>query len=79
MHRSLDTGILYNNRMKDFSTIHDNFFNLTYSTINSIHGGKRPLSSISPIIMTNKKGDVKFVLGGAGGERIIPAVAQVSN
>lgn len=77
MHRSLDTGILYNNRMKDFSTIHDNFFNLTYSTINSIHGGKRPLSSISPIIMTNKKGDVKFVLGGAGGERIIPAVAQV--
>jgi len=42
---------------------------------NIAHGGKRPVSSISPIIITNTiSGDVVAVLGAAGGPRIIPGV-----
>ena len=48
------------------------------SPMNSVRSGKRPTSSMSPMILTDRHGDVKMVVGGVGGKRIIPAVAQVS-
>lgn len=37
---------------------------------------KRPLSSISPIVMENEDGSLRLVLGGSGGSRIFPSVVQ---
>jgi hypothetical protein len=39
---------------------------------------KRPMTSISPILVTDSKGDVIFTAGGSGGSRIISSVAQVA-
>ena len=44
---------------------------------NYIRPGKRPLSSMSPTIVTNPAGDVVMVAGASGGSRIITAVALV--
>jgi len=45
---------------------------------NSIAGGKRPLTNMSPIIL--KDGDRPFMAAGAsGGRRILAAVTQVMN
>ena len=39
---------------------------------------KRPMTSISPILVTDSKGNVIFTAGGSGGSRIISSVAQVA-
>ncbi|CAF5225862.1 unnamed protein product, partial [Rotaria magnacalcarata] len=39
---------------------------------------KRPMSSMSPILVTNSNGQVIFTAGGSGGSRIISSVAQVA-
>jgi gamma-glutamyltranspeptidase/glutathione hydrolase/leukotriene-C4 hydrolase len=41
-------------------------------------GGKRPMSSMSPIIVLDKNDNVKLILGASGGSKIITAVAQVA-
>ena len=38
---------------------------------------KRPLSSTSPTILEHADGSLYLVLGGSGGSRIFPSVAQV--
>lgn len=38
--------------------------------------GTRPASTISPTIVTDSAGRLLYVLGGAGGARIIPAIVQ---
>ena len=81
MYRSTETGIIYNNEMSDFSTtsaVQEGLAPLAPSPYNKVHSGKTPLSSMSPIIMTDKNGEVKFVIGGTGGGRIIASVTQVS-
>ncbi|CAF0729962.1 unnamed protein product [Brachionus calyciflorus] len=73
------TGIIYNNQMDDFSTPDkDNFFGLLPSEANYIKPGKRPMSSMSPIIITDRDGKVKLVLGASGGSKILTAVSQVA-
>ena len=62
--------------MNDFS-IPDGTTSSIPSPMNSVHSEKRPTSSMSPMILTDRDGDVKMVVGGIGGRRIIPAVAQV--
>ncbi|HEV7369634.1 gamma-glutamyltransferase family protein [Arenibaculum sp.] len=42
---------------------------------NSLAPGKRPLSNYAPLIL--ERGDDVYALGGAGGRRIIPAMAQL--
>lgn len=51
-------------------------FGLAPSPWNFPQAGKRPLSSTAPTIVMHK-GEVRAVLGGSGGSRIFPSVAQV--
>ena len=75
-----NTGILYNNQMDDFSTPGKaNYFNFPASEANYIVPGKRPMSSMGPIIVADKNGDVKLVMGASGGSKIISSLAQVKN
>lgn len=68
---SKSTGILLNNQMDDFSTPGiSNGFDLEPSPANFIKPGKRPLSSMCPMIILDENGDAIFVGGSAGGSRI---------
>ena len=72
------SGVILNNEMDDFS-IEDglpNAFGLTGGEINSIEGNKRPLSSMSPTIVTKNDKPI-IIIGGAGGPRIITSVLQL--
>ena len=71
------TGILMNNEMDDFSAAPGipNQFGLLGSEANEIQPGKRPLSSMTPTIVT-KNNEFFFSTGSPGGSRIISAVLQ---
>lgn len=62
------TGIMMNDEMLDFTD--------KIGHINSPEPGKRPLSSISPVIVL-KDGKPFMTMGSPGGTRIIPAVTNV--
>ena len=72
------TGVLLNNEMDDFTAKPGapNFFGLLQSEKNAIEPGKRPLSAMTPTIVT-RDGKPFLVLGAAGGPRIISVVLQV--
>ena len=74
------TGIFYNNQMDNLSTPNtSNQFGVPASPANYIAPGKRPVSSMSPLIIwDNAKEHVRLVLGGSGGPRITTSVAQVA-
>ena len=67
-----------NNEMNDFSVPGQvNAFGYSPSPSNFIRPGKRPLSSISPTIVEYlSNGTLYYVIGSAGGSRIITAVIQ---
>jgi gamma-glutamyltranspeptidase/glutathione hydrolase len=69
------TGVLLNNEMDDFTAKVGvpNLYGLVQGEANSIAPGKRPLSSMSPTIVT-KDGKPVLVVGTPGGSRIITAV-----
>lgn len=73
-----NTGILMNNEMDDFSIYpgKPNAFGLVQSEANGIEGGKRPLSSMSPTLVTQKS-QVLLAIGSPGGPRIITTLLQV--
>ena len=77
--RSTVTGIMYNNEMDDFSTPGSvNFYGVEPSPSNFIKPEKRPMSSMSPVIVTNRTtGDVLFIAGASGGTRITTGTALV--
>ncbi len=72
------TGFLLNNEMDDFTTKAGvpNLFGLVQGQVNAIAPGKRPLSSMSPTIIT-KNGKIFMILGTPGGSRIITIMLQV--
>ena len=71
------TGIIMNNEMNDFSIPgSSNVFGYIPSPANFIRPGKRPLSSISPIIAEFPNGTLYLATGAAGGSRIITSTLQ---
>ncbi len=75
------TGFLLNDEMDDFTVKPGvpNLFGLVQGEANAIQPGKRPLSSMSPTIVT-KDDRLFLVLGSPGGSRIISIVAEtISN
>lgn len=72
------TGVLLNDEMDDFSAKPGapNMFGVVGGTANAIAPGKRPLSSMTPTILT-KNGKVAMVIGTPGGSRIFTSVFQV--
>ncbi|XP_057663746.1 glutathione hydrolase 1 proenzyme-like [Diorhabda carinulata] len=75
---SKQTGIILNSVMDDFSYSHlINYFGLSGSPANIMQPGKRPFSSMIPTIITDSCGNVKVVIGGAGGPKIITSTALV--
>ncbi|XP_024922531.3 glutathione hydrolase 3 isoform X1 [Ziziphus jujuba] len=74
---SPSTGIVLNNEMGDFSIPTEMTVDgLPPAPSNFIKPFKRPLSSMTPLIVT-KDNQLAGVLGGSGGMKIIPAVVQV--
>ncbi|KFY50043.1 hypothetical protein V496_09633 [Pseudogymnoascus sp. VKM F-4515 (FW-2607)] len=72
-----ETGIIMNNEMNDFSIPGvSNEFGFVPSPNNFIRPGKRPLSSITPIIVEHADGSLHVITGAAGGSRIITATIQ---
>lgn len=73
-----DTGFFLNDEMDDFTIKPGtpNLFGLVQGKANAIAPGKRPLSSMSPTIVT-RGGKPFLVLGSPGGSRIITIAVQV--
>jgi gamma-glutamyltranspeptidase/glutathione hydrolase len=71
-------GFLLNDEMDDFTTAPGvpNMFGLVQGVRNAIAPGKRPLSSMAPVVVL-RDGAPLYVLGSPGGSRIITIVAQV--
>ncbi|KAL6847912.1 hypothetical protein ACP4OV_022040 [Aristida adscensionis] len=74
---SPSTGIVLNNEMDDFSVPEERTPDqLPPAPANFIAPGKRPLSSMTPLIIL-KDGQLASVVGGSGGTNIIATVTQV--
>ncbi|KAG0498700.1 hypothetical protein HPP92_003391 [Vanilla planifolia] len=74
---SPSTGIVLNNEMDDFSTPKDiSPDHLPPAPSNFIQPRKRPLSSMTPLVIL-KDNQLAGVIGASGGNYIIPAVVQV--
>jgi gamma-glutamyltranspeptidase/glutathione hydrolase len=71
------TGVLLNDEMDDFTAKVGvpNLYGLVQGEANAIAPGKRPLSSMSPTVVS-KDGKTVMVVGTPGGSRIITAVLQ---
>lgn len=71
-------GIALNNEMDDFTTRpkEPNSYGLIQGSANLVEPGKRPLSSMSPTIVT-KGAETVLALGAPGGPTIISGVFQV--
>jgi len=72
------TGVILNDEMDDFAAAPGapNAFGLLGSEANAVEPGKRPLSSMTPTIVT-ENGKVLIVAGSPGGSRIITTTLQV--
>ncbi|UNI15896.1 hypothetical protein JDV02_002382 [Purpureocillium takamizusanense] len=71
-----ETGVIMNNEMNDFSIPGEsNSFGYIPSPANFVRPGKRPLSSISPVIV-EKNGKLYLSVGAAGGSRITTSTIQ---
>lgn len=73
-----DTGFFLNNAIDDFNftSKYPNQFGLIQGKNNLIQGGKRPLSSMTPTIVTHDN-KLFLVLGAPGGPRIITQLLQI--
>ncbi len=72
-------GFLLNNEMDDFSSKPGsaNGYGLIGGEANAIQPGKRPLSSMTPTIVFDHRGDALLTTGSPGGSTIITVVLQI--
>lgn len=72
-------GFLLNNELDDFTLKPGipNSFGLVQGEKNLLGPGRRPLSSMTPVIIVNKNERPFLALGSPGGSRIITSVLQV--
>src|SRR5690606_36656780 len=66
-------GFLLNNQLTDFSLSPEIDGHLV---ANRVEGGKRPRSSMAPMMVFDANNQLKLVIGSPGGSRIINYVAQ---
>jgi gamma-glutamyltranspeptidase / glutathione hydrolase len=73
------TGVLLNDEMDDFAAKpgQPNLFGLVQGERNAVEPFKRPLSSMTPVIVLRKDGSLWFAAGARGGPRITSAVLQI--
>jgi gamma-glutamyltranspeptidase/glutathione hydrolase len=73
-----ELGLILNNEMDDFTVAPGvpNAFKLEQAAANEVAAGKRPLSSMSPVIVL-KNGHPVLAVGASGGPTIISGVVQV--
>ncbi|XP_038059139.1 glutathione hydrolase 1 proenzyme-like isoform X2 [Patiria miniata] len=77
--RGTRTGIIFNAGMGDFTLPDESLVEgLSPSPVNSIQPGKRPLSSMSPLVLVDKDYEVKAVIGSSGGLEMITATAMMA-
>lgn len=71
-------GFLMNNEMDDFAAVPGlpNQYGLAQGEANAVIAGRRPLSSMSPVIVV-RDGQVDAVIGSPGGPTILTTVLQV--
>jgi len=71
-------GFLLNNEMDDFASKPGtpNIYGVTGGDANAIAPGKRPLSTMTPTILT-RDGHAALVIGTPGGPRIVTSIFQV--
>jgi gamma-glutamyltranspeptidase / glutathione hydrolase len=72
-------GFLLNNEMDDFATKPGtpNQFGLVQGEPNAIQPEKRMLSSMAPIILLDRAGNIRLVTGTPGGATIVTTMAQM--
>ncbi|MBC7790484.1 MAG: gamma-glutamyltransferase [Anaerolineae bacterium] len=72
-------GFFLNNEMDDLAVApgQPNMFGLIEGEQNAVQPGKRPLSSMSPTIVLDPRGELLLVAGAAGGPTIITGTMQV--
>ena len=73
--RLFTNGFFLNNQLTDFSF--KNTDNNKKLIKNRVEGGKRPLSSMSPLIIFNEIGEPILTIGSPGGKAIISYVFRV--
>jgi len=73
------TGVLLNDQIDDFAILpgSPNEYGLVGGTANALAPGKRPLSSMTPLVVRDGGQVVRLVLGSPGGPRIITGVLEV--
>jgi len=73
--RLMANGFILNNQLTDFSFAHENAQRMKIA--NRVEPGKRPLSSMSPMIVFDQNDQPVMVMGSPGGKSIIGFVARV--
>lgn len=73
---SKQTGVLLNNELDDFAIKPGvpNAYGLVGGEANKVEAGKRPLSSMTPTLMSDANGGRSAIIGTPGGSRIITMV-----
>lgn len=72
-------GLVLNNQMDDFAVAPGvpNAYGLVGNARNAVAPGKRPLSSMSPTLVYDDRGQVEMAVGASGGAQIPSSVVQV--
>ncbi|KAF0989620.1 hypothetical protein HZS_2285 [Henneguya salminicola] len=74
---SSSTGVLFNNHMADFNLRDNKKYKLLEIADNEIEPNSEPFSSMCPIVIIDKTGNVKMVSGASGGPLIPTTISQI--